>query len=341
VAGDMIRVECECGKAARVPSRYAGRQVKCSGCGGKLTIPDVGASEGGSSEGTSGGAVGGPVGGPVGSQIGRGGGPEVETYRRPGARGGSGSDQRPRSDSYGRGGGESRPRAGRDDRGGVPNYGLAPKRRSSSSSAHDPYAPPSADLDRAPTYGRSGRGGVTRYLDFEAHIAAIGVWQRITGVLMVVFGAIGLLAMLVMVASKGGAGGGGQAAVGLVLLVVFGAIFLGFAALFYFIGSGLMKYKGWARIVMTILLALNLLQNLPGLFLGGVNLIVAMGGLLYGGAQLWALYNSKAKAIFSPGYAAAAEANPGLVAWWRSPFFWLPFVMVGLMFCVGASAGIR
>jgi len=180
-----------------------------------------------------------------------------------------------------------------------------------------------------------------RHLVFEAHIMALGVWQRVTGVLMGVFGGIGLLAMLVMVVGGGGRGGaGGRAAFGAVMIVVIGAVFFAFAAIFYFLGSGLMKYKPWARIVMTILLVLNLLQNLPGMFLGGISFVVSGLGMLYVGAQLWALFNSRASEIFSPAYAAAAQANPVQIAWWRSPFFWLPFVFVGLMFCVGATGAM-
>lgn len=41
---DSIRLECSCGKRARVPARYAGRRVRCSRCKTQLRVPGSGSS---------------------------------------------------------------------------------------------------------------------------------------------------------------------------------------------------------------------------------------------------------------------------------------------------------
>jgi len=303
----MIRVECECGKAARVPARYAGRQVKCSGCGGKLTIPS--GDEPGGSDSGSGGAVGGPVGGPVGSAIGGG-------SRRPS------SGQIPRRSRSRQGSGqEPRPRSGARDRGGDPDYG-APKRRRSSDAAHDPYAPPQADVDEQ-TYRRGPRGGreAKRDLQAEAHIVAIGIWQRISGVLMIALGGIFGIAMMAGAFAGPGRNKGGM----IIAVLLFGAIFIGISVLYYMIGVSLMKYANWARIAMVVLFVLGVLRVVVTIDVCGA--ITTIG---YGGAQLWALYGERGGRVFSPGYQRATRNDRRPVPWAQSPFFWLPFVLIAL-----------
>lgn len=263
MAGDMIRVECACGKAARVPSRYAGRQVKCSGCGEKLTIPDgseepaAGGYGGGPDEGYGaepepssdsdygsgeGAAIGTPVGGPVGSPV----------ESRIGGRRGPGSQGR----------GQGSRGQGFRDRGQAPRRGrsgsgsdMRPRRRSGSGAANDPYAPPQAEVDEDRTYRRRRSGGFSRDLTAEAHIVAIGIWQRIWGVLTIAIGGLlvlGVLSSLIM-RPRGGMG----TTEAWLVLILGGGLMLGLAALYYQIGVAMMKYAPWSRVAMVVLFVLG------------------------------------------------------------------------------------
>ena len=353
MAGDMIRVECECGKAARVPARYAGRMVKCSGCGGKLTIPEESAPQPGYSAGgdveasdaeasdaeasdaeapASGGAIGSPVGGRVGSRIGSPG-------RRPS------SGQAPRRPSSGQregrrpsSGERSRERGRERDRGGTPDYGLPSKqRRSSSSSANDPYAPPTADVDET-TYRRRGRGSgeQARDLSAEAHIVAIGIWQRISGVLLIA--AVGIMGVGMLVGAA--AGPGGVQPGPLLVAILMAAVLLGLAVLYYQVGVALMNYAPWARVAMVVLYVLGILRVVVTFDICG-----AFSTVIYGGVQLWALYGQRGSRIFYPGYAQATRNDRRPVPWATSPFFWLPFVLfalfAGLMVFAVILGGLR
>lgn len=187
--------------------------------------------------------------------------------------------------------------------------------RSRAPKSSDPYAPPKAAVD-APR--RIDRGAANRDLAAEGHIQAMAVWYRIQAVLV----GIAVLAMIVL---------GGVQTLPIALIVG------GVGAFCYFLGSSLMAYKGWARIVVGLFTCLGLLGCVAG--------VVAepnFAGLLSNGisgawnvAILWALFGERGARVFAPGYRIDRQQ----VRWWVSPFFWLPFLMLGLAFALLFVAG--
>lgn len=332
----QIRVECDCGKAARVPARFAGRQVKCGGCGSALVIPDpddededdyeddyeeedeqedlrakapqrrtrtgrtrTGRSKTGAGRGRSTGRK--RAGSRVGSRVGSRAGSRVSKKRASGT---------------------GRVGAGR--------------RRRSSEEDDDPYAPSRAVLrDGGKGRGRSrGRGrnrGGTRLLATEGHICAIGIWNVIGGGFMVL---IGLFLMVSGGAIGGAMGGGAGGAVGGVFafLGIF-MLLLGGASLG--IGVGLMKRQAWARIGYTVVTGLSLLGQVftfvsdPGQ--GAMNI----PGLAYTAAIFMTLYGQNGSKVFARGYLESIRGDRRSLPWASSPFFWIPLVIFGLVF-VGA-----
>jgi hypothetical protein len=150
---------------------------------------------------------------------------------------------------------------------------------------------------------------------------AIGIWQRISGVLMIALGGIFVLAMM----AGALAGPRGPQAGMVVGFIIGGVILLGLAALYYQIGVALMNYRDWARIAMVVLFALGVLRVILTIDVCGA--VTTIG---YGGAQLWALYGQRGARVFSPGYAQAVRGDNRPVPWAQSPFFWLPFALIAL-----------
>ncbi|MBL4844552.1 MAG: hypothetical protein JKY65_03420 [Planctomycetes bacterium] len=179
--------------------------------------------------------------------------------------------------------------------------------RNRPSTTLDPYAPPRARVESKPRRKRSR--GANRDLQAEAHIRAIGVWQRISAVLLFVAAGLGLLA------------GGFQGAI-----MVF--LFVGFGAFYWWLGSSLMNYRGWARIVIGIFTLLGVLGALAGLA-SELNLFsMVINGLsaAWQLATLWALFGARASQVFESGY--RLDSRP--VQWWVSPFFYLPILLTVL-----------
>lgn len=260
---DSIRVECSCGKKARVPARYAGRRVRCTRCKSQLRVPGSGSS--------------------------------LDALDREVAR--------------------SAPQTGSPVRRERRSSGPMPARsRVAKSKSTDPYAPPKASVD-APR--RMDRNATNRDLAAESHIQAIGVWHRIYAVIM----GLACLAMVVF---------GGLRALPVV------GVLGGFAAFCYFLGSSLIAYKGWARIVVGLFTLLGVLGCVAGIVAapnaGGLfsNLV----SLAWNGLTLWALFGSRAARAFSPGYRIDSQR----VTWWTSPFFWVPFALLAFAFMTAFAA---
>lgn len=259
---DSIRVECSCGKKARVPARYAGRRVRCTRCKNQLRVPGSGSSL---------------------DALDR------EVARTTPTKGPLRAERRASSPT--------------------------PARSRATNKSADPYAPPKATVD-APR-PRHDRGAANRDLSAEGHIQALGVWQRIYGVLAVV----GAAAMLLF---------------GGVRSLPFVAIIGGVGVFSYFLGQSLTTYRGWARVVVGLFTGLGLLGCVAGMVAepnaGGI-----FSNLLSGAwncAILWALFSPRAARVFSPGY----RMDQRRVRWWWSPFFWLPFVLFGLVFVMAFGA---
>lgn len=333
MSDDMIRVECECGKRAKVPGRFAGRQVKCGGCGAALRIPDPSAEEDeeeeedheeedhededragradddDDDEGPRAKAprrksrTGGPKG--VGSRVGKPKGPGSRVGKRkgPGSRVSKGAGSR----------------TGRVGSGGAP-------RRRSRDEDEDPYAPSRAVLKDGPT-GRGkrgkGRGGLSkkRQLGTEGHIFAIGIWHAAGGVLYALLG----LALVFFSGTLGkalGPAAGVAALVGIVFVVLGG----GSVA----IGIGLTKLQGWARIAYAVVQGILILLSLPGMAEGAGNAVGNLVGIAYTVAILATLFGDNGSRVFSGGYLEAIRGDRRSIPFTSSPFFWIPLVLLGL-----------
>jgi len=263
---DSIRVECSCGKKARVPARYAGRRVRCTRCKSQLRVPGSGSS--------------------------------LDALDREVARTAPRTGSPLRSERR-----SSRP---------APAHSRATKSKST-----DPYAPPKAVVDAPRRIDRNA--AADRDLAAEGHIQAIGVWHRIYAVIM----GLACLAMIVF---------GGLRA-----LPIAGVVG-GLAAFFYFLGSSLIAYKGWARVVVGLFTLLGVLGCVAGIVAapnaGGMfSNMISLG---WNCLTLWALFSTRAARAFSPGY----RIDNQRVTWWTSPFFYVPFALIALSFVTAFAAGV-
>ncbi len=259
---DSIRVECSCGKKARVPARYAGRRVRCTRCQSQLRVPGSGSS--------------------------------LDALDRDVAKTAT------RSTTPTRGARSSRPTPA----------------RSRAAKSTDPYAPPKAVVADAPR--RIDRNAAAnRDLAAEGHIQAIGVWHRIYAVLL----AVACLAMVVL---------GGVRALPMV------AVLGGVAAFLYFLGSSLIAYRGWARVVVGLFTLLGILSCVAGVVAApnAGTILTNLISLGWNVLTLWALFSTRAARAFAPGYRIDSQR----VTWWTSPFFWVPFALIALTFVTAFAA---
>ena len=320
----QIRVECDCGKAARVPARFAGRQVKCGGCGESLRIPEPGAEDEGEDDYEE---------EDEGQDL-RAKAPKKRTRTgrsKTGARGTGRAPVRKGKGTGSRVGARAGSRVGSKvggKRSSGAGSGATRRRRSSEEDDEDPYAPSRAVLRDGPK-GRSrgrgrGRGGVSkkRELSTEGHIFAIGLWHAIGGVLYALLG-------LVLVFSSGAMGralgplAGIAAGIGIVFILLGGGAVM--------IGIGLTKMKGWARITYAVVQGILILLQLPAMAQSGGNAGGSLIGICYTIAILSVLFGGSGSRVFSRGYAASIQGDHRSIPWTSSPFFWVPAVCTVLM----------
>lgn len=199
------------------------------------------------------------------------------------------------------------------------------RRRAKSGAGNDPYAPSRASLkDGGRSRGKRGRGGVSkkRELATEGHIHAIGIWHALGGVF---YGLIGMLFIF-------GSGSMGPALGPMANIAAgIGMVFLVLGAGSVFIGVGLTKRQGWARIAYAVVQGLLVLLQLPGLAQGGVNIVSTLLGIMYTFAILATLFGSGGSRVFARGYAASIQGDHRSVPWTGSPFFWIPAILTGLI----------
>ncbi|MCA8920299.1 MAG: hypothetical protein KDD82_00740 [Planctomycetes bacterium] len=194
--------------------------------------------------------------------------------------------------------------------------------------SNDPYAPPrevQRDRPQGQTPPTSKEFMRDRDLTAEGHVMAMGLWTRVWGLLL----GLGALAFVVFGLPKAS----GAAAAFLLVGAVFA---LGWAGFTILLGTHLMGLRNWARIVFAVLSGLQLLnfglQLLTEPFPQKlVSLIVAAWVC----AQLWALFGEAGARVFQPDYQARRARDPRSVAFWWSPFFIVPAVLLAL-FVVGA-----
>ncbi|MCO5170340.1 MAG: hypothetical protein M9894_28725 [Planctomycetes bacterium] len=164
-------------------------------------------------------------------------------------------------------------------------------------------------------------------LDHERHVRAIAVWYRIIGLLLMI--------ATLLTAAPAILGGGRL----MLALVVPAVLVGGLGAAHVALGQGLFTYRPWARAVALALLALGSLATLASLAQGEV--LRGLIGLAWSGAVAWALACPAGTTIFTPDYARAVERTPDArVAWWTSPFFYVPAALLGLALLLAfGSAG--
>jgi hypothetical protein len=116
--------------------------------------------------------------------------------------------------------------------------------------------------------------------------------------------------MISSLLSQAGSGVGGGIAGGLVAVV--GFLILAFAALFIITGIGLMKLRGWGRIIQIILAALGILNTLRGITTvfrsGSAPMVITIVILAYDIWVIWYLLTPGVKAAFGGQPAPAAAA---------------------------------
>lgn len=178
-------------------------------------------------------------------------------------------------------------------------------RRSHNSS---PYAPPKAQI-KEPKRSAFMRD---RNLQAEGHVMAIGLWTR-------VFSALGVLGGLLLLASTGG-----RAAPILIPLIAVG----GFGVL---LGSHLFGLRPWARWGFLAVTGLQLLNLGVGMLANPApgQLFTGLLGAGWGAAQLWALFGEGGAQVFAAGYRERRDGRQ--VAYWRSVFFIIPAIALGLL----------
>lgn len=180
----------------------------------------------------------------------------------------------------------------------------------------NPYAPPSAKVESRPS--RETRG---RDLAAEGHIQAIAVWGLIQASL------VGLAGLVMF--GLGAASGQPVALVGAVVLAI--------GAFFIWQGLALKRYQNWARWVTGVILGLGMLGGVASVVMTS-DVIGNVIGLSWQAANLWALFGLRANRVFSP----SSRSDGRGVAWWASPFFYLPFVLLGLgLLLVLVAIGVR
>ncbi|MBL4844752.1 MAG: hypothetical protein JKY65_04430 [Planctomycetes bacterium] len=259
---DSIRLKCSCGKTARLPTRYAGRRVRCTRCQTPLRVPGSGSS--------------------------------VEPRR-----------ERSRSDS----------RSHRPAQEASWKTRLASANRTSSrrpaSRTLDPYAPPKAHLAKkstpaAPTPA-TARRVLPRDLGAEAHVQALGIWQRISALILFALTGILLLSAQTAVAET------------------LGVALFGLGVFFWWLGSSLIRYQRWARNVLGLFTVLGLIATMVGVLVipSGVGQASNLVSGAWQLATLWVLFGGRSATVFHKDYPLPDERR---VEWWQSPFFFLPIV---------------
>ena len=178
----------------------------------------------------------------------------------------------------------------------------------------NPYAPPRAKVEPKGNSMVRGRREDSRNRDMsaEAHVHAVAIWTRVQGLILGLLG-LGFLGMGLM---------GGKAIMfaGPMALVIGGlGVFLVWQ------GLALRRYQNWARWVSAVFIGLSLLMTIANVVTTG-QVLGNVLGLAWQGANVWALFGARANRSDGSG-----------VAWWSSPFFYLPvgLTLLGILVIFG------
>lgn len=172
-----------------------------------------------------------------------------------------------------------------------------------------------------------------RDLAMEAHLQAIGAWYWIAAALWILLAG----GLVVFFNDSVPAEAQRMMKAGMITGVVG-------AAASYALGSYLMKYSEGARIAAGIAAGLTLLMTIaaivrPGGALAQGNWARMVWATLFAAwcaALLWAFFSRRASVVCTEEYRAIVKATPGeRPPVFRSPFFWGPFILVGISMAAG------
>lgn len=190
-----------------------------------------------------------------------------------------------------------------------------------------------AGVGEAPRKKRSGTG-LRRDPDWERHVRGIAFWPMFTGVVCLAGTGVGAVAVL-------------MSALPLRFVFAFVLSMLAVSALHGAYGFFLWRYNGVARVLhlvvsgaMTALGMIALIQ-VPGVAMK----IVTLLELAWPAATFAVLMDPRAGTICTAPYRTLVRRTPNVrVAWWTSPFFYVPIVLtlfaVIMIVSLMASAGI-
>jgi hypothetical protein len=211
--------------------------------------------------------------------------------------------------------GEARQRSRRDFTRSDDHKARRQAMRKGSTQRPSPYAPPKAPLARAEaTASSSGSSSkrlgtkktkLRRDRAGEAHVQAMGIWHRVTAVIL-----LGLTAFLLLNPQ-------GQ---GTELLA--GVLLCG-GAFSWWLGTSLMRFQRWARNFVGVTTALAMCKTVLGILLisSGIELLNVVVAGMWQVATLWVLFGGTSATVFHDDY---PEPDHEPVEWSKSPFFWLP-----------------
>jgi hypothetical protein len=163
---------------------------------------------------------------------------------------------------------------------------------------------------------------VRRDLEAEAHLVALAIWQRISCLACVVF-AFGTFMALATT---------GSAPAALVLAAL--AIPLAFAVVCGLLGFYLMKYDNVARVITAAMSGLGILWTV-----GGDPSLASVIPLGYHAAAMIVLLGSRSAALCTNEYQQRVACTPEqAVPWARSPFFYVPVLLIVLALAFAVAA---
>jgi hypothetical protein len=126
---------------------------------------------------------------------------------------------------------------------------------------------------------------------------------------LIAFAGGSFIASLISAANQGAAGAGSTIAAGVGIFI--GVVLMAFAALAIVTGLGLLKLRGWGRIIQLVLTIILLLLSIKNFFSVGMHvpttsLVVEIAFLVYYAWVVWYLFTPGVKAAFAGQPPAAA-----------------------------------
>jgi len=189
-------------------------------------------------------------------------------------------------------------------------------------------APGAMSVPAPGSMSRARSGDRGRLLSHEGHVKAIAFWNCFGGALL------GLAGVLLMLAASG-TGPSSAGIVGFFMFAIAGGLFACGVALWGFVG-----WARWATLALNLTgVVLALIVALDEIDTGFAAAKLIMN-VAWSAATLWVLTCSSARIVFDARYQELARRDRSVKpAWYASPFFWVPWILVIAGFLFGLSAG--